>query len=59
MYRKNSLQSVYFCMNCDDQPPWKADRVYDCPTCRSADSVETAKRFTNMDEQNNCQAKDY
>lgn len=39
---------VWFCTNCDDQPPWKADKIYDCPMCGTADSVMAAQRFQNL-----------
>lgn len=39
---------VWFCVFCDDQPPWKADEKQACPTCKSKEDVLAAKRFQNL-----------
>lgn len=39
---------VYFCMDCDDQPPWRAEDVVKCPSCHSAGGVKAAQRFQNL-----------
>jgi hypothetical protein len=41
---------VWFCLACDDQPPWKADEKKPCPTCQSTDQVKEATRFSNMED---------
>lgn len=51
--------SVWFCLNCDDQAPWKSKSIEVCPSCFTDSGVMEAKRFMNMDEQNNCQAGEY
>jgi hypothetical protein len=40
---------VWFCLACDDQPPWKADEKKPCPTCGTTESVKEATRFQNME----------
>jgi hypothetical protein len=43
---------VYFCLVCDDQPPWRAEEVKACPTCNSTDDVAMAQRFQNLTTEN-------
>lgn len=40
---------VWFCLACDDQPPWTADILRPCPACGTTDSVQKAKRFGNLE----------
>ncbi len=40
---------VWFCLACDDQPPWKADEKKPCPTCGRTDDVKEATRFSNLE----------
>jgi DnaJ-class molecular chaperone len=40
--------SVYFCLSCDDQPPWKSDDIKPCPTCKTTGDVTAATRFQNL-----------
>ena len=40
---------VWFCLGCDDQPPWTADEKKACPTCGTTDQVKEATRFSNME----------
>jgi hypothetical protein len=40
---------VWFCLGCDDQPPWKADEKKPCPTCGTTDQVKEATRFSGME----------
>jgi hypothetical protein len=40
---------VWFCLGCDDQPPWKADEKKSCPTCGTTDQVKEATRFSNLE----------
>lgn len=42
------VAQVYFCLGCDDQPPWRAEEVKICPTCKVTDDVTAAQRFQNM-----------
>ena len=39
---------VYFCVFCDDQPPWRAEEVQPCPTCGETEDVMAAQRFQNL-----------
>jgi Zn finger protein HypA/HybF involved in hydrogenase expression len=41
--------TVFFCLTCDDQPPWKSDTEVICPSCGSIESVTEANRFGNME----------
>lgn len=50
--------SVWFCVDCDDQAPWKHETMVKCPTCAATSGVMEAKRFTNMNQQNNCQVEE-
>ena len=50
MSRRYRDRMVWFCLACDDQPPWKADEKKPCPTCKSTDSVKEATRFGNMED---------
>ena len=45
------MSMVYFCLECDDQAPWKsvAGGVQECPTCKKTTSVMAATRFQNME----------
>jgi Zn finger protein HypA/HybF involved in hydrogenase expression len=40
---------VWFCLACDDQPPWKAHELKPCPTCKSTDQVKSATRIPGME----------
>ena len=40
---------VWFCLACDDQPPWKAEEKKPCPTCKSTDQVKEANRIPGME----------
>lgn len=40
--------NVYFCIVCDDQAPWRAEKIEKCPTCKSPDGVIAAQRFQNL-----------
>jgi DnaJ-class molecular chaperone len=40
--------SVYYCLGCDDQPPWKSDDIKPCPTCKTTGDVTAATRFQNL-----------
>ena len=42
------MTMVWFCLGCDDQPPWKAEIERPCPTCQSTDDVKQATRFGNL-----------
>ena len=42
------MAQVWFCLACDDQPPWKADVLRPCPTCQSTEDVKKAQRFGNV-----------
>jgi hypothetical protein len=39
---------VYFCVVCDDQSPWQAEKLQPCPTCGKTDDVVMAQRFQNL-----------
>jgi rubrerythrin len=39
---------VYFCNQCDDQPPWRAEKIENCPTCKTTEGVVGAQRFQNL-----------
>lgn len=39
---------VWFCMSCDDQPPWRTEEVKPCPTCKVTNDVTLAQRFQNL-----------
>jgi hypothetical protein len=42
------MAQVWFCLACDDQPPWKDDILRPCPTCQSTADVKKAQRFGNL-----------
>lgn len=42
------VASVFFCITCDDQAPWRAEKIEKCPTCKSTDGVVAAQRFQNL-----------
>lgn len=39
---------VWYCANCDDQPPWRAEQLYNCPNCKKDSLVIKAERFQNL-----------
>ena len=39
---------VWFCLACDDQPPWKAEILRPCLTCASTAEVKRAQPFGNL-----------
>ena len=39
---------VWFCFNCDDQAPWRAEEIVKCQTCSETSSVRAAMRFQNL-----------
>lgn len=39
---------VYFCIDCDDQAPWRAEEIVKCPSCDKTSGVMAAQRFQNL-----------
>jgi hypothetical protein len=42
------MSLVWFCVACDDQPPWTAEVLRPCPACESKADVKKAQRFGNL-----------